>query len=32
MGLLILTGELTTLNTKAQHALSGLGLDFFYNL
>jgi cytochrome c-type biogenesis protein len=32
MGVLILTGELTTLNTKAQHALSGLGLDFLYNL
>jgi cytochrome c-type biogenesis protein len=32
MGLLMLTGELTTLNTKAQHALSGLGLDFLYNL
>jgi cytochrome c-type biogenesis protein len=32
MGLLIVTGELTTLNTKAQDALSGLGLDFLYNL
>ena len=32
MGLLILSGELTTLNSKAQHALSNLGLDFLYNL
>jgi cytochrome c-type biogenesis protein len=32
MGLLIVTGELTTLNTKAQHGLSSLGLDFLYNL
>jgi cytochrome c-type biogenesis protein len=32
MGLLMVTGELTTLNTKAQEALSGLGLDFLYNL
>jgi cytochrome c-type biogenesis protein len=32
MGLLILSGELTTLNSRAQHALSGLGLDFLYNL
>lgn len=32
MGLLIVTGELTTLNTKAQNALSGLGLDFLYKL
>ena len=26
------TELLTTLNTKAQDALSGLGLDFLYNL
>jgi cytochrome c-type biogenesis protein len=32
MGVLILSGELTTLNIKAQHALSSLGLDFLYNL
>src|ERR1700742_3784499 len=32
MGLLILSGELTTLNAKAQHGLSSLGLDFLYNL
>jgi cytochrome c-type biogenesis protein len=32
MGLLIVTGELTTLNSKAQHALSSLGLDFLYNI
>jgi cytochrome c-type biogenesis protein len=32
MGLLILSGELTQLNSKAQHALSGMGLDFLYNL
>src|SRR3954470_18342409 len=32
MGVLILSGELTTLNTKAQSGLSGLGLDFLYNL
>jgi cytochrome c-type biogenesis protein len=32
MGLLILTGELTVLNSKAQDALSNLGLDFLYNL
>jgi cytochrome c-type biogenesis protein len=32
MGLLIVSGELTTLNAKAQHALSSLGLDFLYNL
>jgi cytochrome c-type biogenesis protein len=32
MGLLILSGELTTLNAKAQDALSNLGLDFLYNL
>jgi cytochrome c-type biogenesis protein len=32
MGVLILSGELTTLNAKAQHGLSSLGLDFLYNL
>jgi cytochrome c-type biogenesis protein len=32
MGLLIVTGELAILNARAQHALSGLGLDFIYNL
>jgi cytochrome c-type biogenesis protein len=32
MGLLILSGELTVLNAKAQDALSNLGLDFLYNL
>jgi cytochrome c-type biogenesis protein len=32
MGLLIVSGELTTLNTKAQHALNSLGLDFLYNI
>jgi cytochrome c-type biogenesis protein len=32
MGLLILSGELTVLNAKAQRALSSLGLDFIYNL
>jgi cytochrome c-type biogenesis protein len=32
MGTLIVSGELATLNTKAQHALSGLGLDFLYNI
>ncbi|QEC47888.1 cytochrome c biogenesis protein CcdA [Baekduia soli] len=32
MGVLILTGELTVLNSKAQHVLSNLGLDFLYNL
>jgi cytochrome c-type biogenesis protein len=32
MGVLILSGELTTLNAKAQHALSSLGLDFLYNI
>jgi cytochrome c-type biogenesis protein len=32
MGLLIVTGELTTLNAKAQQALADLGLDFLYNL
>jgi cytochrome c-type biogenesis protein len=32
MGVLILSGELTVLNAKAQHALSSIGLDFIYNL
>jgi cytochrome c-type biogenesis protein len=32
MGVLILTGELTVLNSKAQDALSHLGLNFLYNL
>ncbi|HET6505604.1 MAG TPA: cytochrome c biogenesis protein CcdA [Baekduia sp.] len=32
MGVLILSGELTVLNSKAQAALSHLGLDFIYNL
>jgi cytochrome c-type biogenesis protein len=32
MGILILTGELTRLNTEAQHWLSSLGLDFLYNV
>jgi cytochrome c-type biogenesis protein len=32
MGLLIVTGELTVLNTKAQDALGDLGLDFLYNI
>jgi cytochrome c-type biogenesis protein len=32
MGVLILSGELTTLNSKAQDALSHLGLDFLYNI
>lgn len=32
MGLLILTGEMAELNTRAQNALSSLGLDFLYNL
>jgi len=32
MGVLMLTGELTVLNSKAQDALSSLGLSFFYNL
>jgi cytochrome c-type biogenesis protein len=32
MGLLILSGELTQLNAKAQEGLSHLGLDFLYNL
>jgi hypothetical protein len=32
MGVLILTGELTQLNIKAQDALQSVGLDFLYNL
>lgn len=32
MGVLILTGELTELNVKAQNALEDLGLDFLYSL
>jgi cytochrome c-type biogenesis protein len=32
MGVLILSGELTELNTKAQQALDDLGLDFLYNI
>jgi cytochrome c-type biogenesis protein len=32
MGLLLFTGELTTLNLKAQDALDGLGLNFFNEL
>jgi cytochrome c-type biogenesis protein len=32
MGLLILTGELTRLNTEAQQWLSSLGLDFLYKV
>ena len=32
MGVLIFTGELTTLNQKAQDALGGLGLDWIYKL
>jgi cytochrome c-type biogenesis protein len=32
MGVLILTGELTQLNVEAQRWLSGLGLDFLYNI
>jgi len=32
MGILIFSGELTTLNQKAQDALGGLGLDFIYKL
>jgi cytochrome c-type biogenesis protein len=31
MGLLMLSGELTTLNREAQRFLSNVGLDFFYN-
>jgi cytochrome c-type biogenesis protein len=32
MGILLITGELTTLNLKAQDALDGLGLNFFNEL
>ena len=32
MGILLFTGELTTLNVKAQDALDGLGLNFFNEL
>jgi len=32
MGILLMTGELTTLNLKAQDALNGLGLNFFNEL
>jgi cytochrome c-type biogenesis protein len=32
MGVLMLSGELTVLNTKAQEALGHLGLDFLYNI
>jgi cytochrome c-type biogenesis protein len=32
MGVLILSGELTVLNSKAQEWLSNVGLDFIYNL
>jgi cytochrome c-type biogenesis protein len=32
MGVLLFTGELTTLNLKAQDALNGLGLNFFNEL
>jgi cytochrome c-type biogenesis protein len=32
MGVLILTGELTQLNVRAQRWLSDLGLDFLYNI
>jgi len=32
MGILLFTGELTTLNLKAQDALDGLGLNFFDEL
>jgi cytochrome c-type biogenesis protein len=32
MGVLLFTGELTTLNLKAQDALNGLGLNFFNDL
>jgi cytochrome c-type biogenesis protein len=32
MGLLLITGELTELNLKAQQALDGLGLNFFNEL
>jgi cytochrome c-type biogenesis protein len=32
MGLLMITGELTQLNSDAQRWLDGLGLDFLYNI
>ena len=32
MGMLLFTGELTTLNIEAQQALDGLGLNFFNEL
>jgi cytochrome c-type biogenesis protein len=32
MGVLMLTGELTTLNTEAQKIMQALGLDFVYSL
>ena len=32
MGVLLLTGELTELNTEAQQLLDNLGLDDLYNL
>ena len=32
MGLLLMTGELTTLNQKAQDGLNSLGLNFFNNI
>ena len=32
MGVLILTGELTRLNSEAQQFLNGSGLDFLYNI
>jgi hypothetical protein len=32
MGILLITGDLTQLNLKAQQALDGLGLNFFNEL
>jgi hypothetical protein len=32
MGVLLITGELTTLNQKAQDGLNSLGLNFFNNI
>ena len=32
MGILILTGELTRLNSEAQQLLNNVGLDFLYNV
>ena len=32
MGILILTDELTRLNSEAQQLLNSLGLDFFYTI